>query len=88
MMVVVVVMMMVDMMNTSLVTPGDIPVAPSLVVAAPHRSGRDHPPDCDGELQPHLAGLDLAPELHRSPPLPLLLVEEAESAEKNSQRLE
>ena len=84
----VVMMVVVEMMNTSLVTPGDFPVPAALVVAAPDRTGRDHPPDCDGELQPHLVGLDLAPELHRSPPLHLLLVEEAKSAENNSQRLE
>ena len=58
-------------------SPGDLTVPPALVVDASDWSSRHHPSDSDGELQPYLDGLDLTSELHGSPSLPLLLVEEA-----------
>ena len=77
MVMVMVVMVMVMMaLSNSLMTPGDFTVPSALVVDASDWTGRHDPSDCDGELQQYLDGLDLTSELHCSPALHLLLVEE------------
>ena len=68
--------MVVKAVSNSLI-PGDFTVPSAVAVDASDWSGRDDPSDCDGELQQYLDGLDLASELHCSPALHLLLVQEA-----------